>query len=307
MSDEIASEPARVHDPRGLQVLRLPAALAVLALVGQLRPSIAQTMGLYAGPAASYTTAWFRIVLVAAVFMLIVAVGRRPCAPIALLLVEAAAAATFGFVPPYLWGAWLNHHPFSFVLGFELVAPLAIAWFAICITALGRCWRRRGRREALSSGSGSGALRPPLVNLAAHVRGWLGWLRVPALLGTLVLVASRAEELARAASTSAFTAAWVPLTLAVLAFMMVAMVGRRQVPGWLLAIELVLAGTLALIPRFPWLTWLGSKELASALSSQFIMPLAIAWFAVALVAWFETRREFTSGRTTAVALTDRRE
>jgi hypothetical protein len=211
------------RDPRALvlQVLRLPAALAILALVAQLRPSIVQMMGLY--PSVSDVTVWFRTVLAAAAFMLTVAIGRQRRAPVALLLVEVTIAAGLAFIPPYLWGPWLNYHPFSRALGFEFVAALAIAWFAICVAALVRQWRKRPRRLDPRS---AGWLKTG--SLSAHTRAWLPWLRPPVLVGMLRLVAAHREGLARAwEGAGTFEAVWVPLTLTALAFMTIVVVGRR--------------------------------------------------------------------------------
>lgn len=79
---------------------------------------------------------------------------------------------------------------------------------------------------------------------------------------------------------------WGQLLGVAAAFIVVSLVGRRARQGrWVLAFELVVAVTLAIVPGPLWSSWLGtSHPVSQSAQTGFLQPLSLAWAGVAVSA-----------------------
>lgn len=110
--------------------------------------------------------------------------------------------------------------------------------------------------------------------------------RIAALL--LLLVATgwateaRVQSMARV-SMEDYWGPWVMTVLLSLAFVIVALLGRLQSHPWpVLAVEVLIAGAVAVVPPIYWAIWLGvGGPWVTAMIGGFAQPLAIAWAAIA--------------------------
>lgn len=122
-------------------------------------------------------------------------------------------------------------------------------------------------------------------------RVWWQAARIPVLLVLLAGVGQFQSELVEPVErVEGPTVPWLPwlvLVLLAAAFVAVALLGRTGGAGRVVAaVELVLAGVLALVPPIQWILWLGSShwlvEWSGALTGiAFVQGLAVAWLVIA--------------------------
>lgn len=127
------------------QVLRIPALVAVLMLMGSALRTFQRS--LLHGEAATAGWSWVVIAAAVLVFVAVALLGRATRHPPAVLVVEAGFAGLLGLVPPTVWLIWLGvsglPRVFGIVHGSVVVPVLALAWLAIVVTTGVR--QRRGR------------------------------------------------------------------------------------------------------------------------------------------------------------------
>lgn len=71
------------------------------------------------------------------------------------------------------------------------------------------------------------------------------------------------------------------MSLITVLFVAVMLIGRQQRHPWaVLAIEAVLAATLAFVPPTLWILWFGLYDWTLALVAGYGTPLAVAWLGV---------------------------
>lgn len=96
---------------------------------------------------------------------------------------------------------------------------------------------------------------------------------------------------------------WVVATLINVTFIAVLLVGRRTRHAWaVLAVETVVAATLALVLPLQWAFWFGFSRWTDALGDGLLQTLALAWLGVVVATGVHQVRDGLVARRKARAL-----
>jgi hypothetical protein len=124
-----------------LQLVRVPALLALLLTAGSYRQSAASPPAL-----ADLWLPWAVTTATSVLFVAVLLWGRRERHSAAVLAVEAVLAATLAFVPSLLWLVWLGVYPWTLALLGGTVPALATAWLGVVVARA--VWNARDDRAS---------------------------------------------------------------------------------------------------------------------------------------------------------------